>query len=54
MVLLIIATVSLYSSVLMERPYGAQFGEMFLFSAVVAFIAFILGLVLRAIIGVDV
>lgn len=54
LVLIIIASVSFYSSVLMERKYSAQFGEMFLFSAGVAFVAFLLGLGLRALIGVEV
>lgn len=54
LVLLIIATVSFYSSVLLERRYAVQFGEMLLFSVGVALVAFALGLGLRALIGVDV
>lgn len=53
-VLIIILSVSFYSSVLLERRYSVQFGEMFLFSAGVAVIAFLLGLGLRELIGVDV
>lgn len=53
-VFLIIASVSLVSSVLLERPFAVQFGEMLLFSIGVAIIAFFLGLALRFFIGVDV
>lgn len=52
-VFLIILSVSFYTSVLLDRPFRKQFGEMLLFSAGVAAISFVIGLVFRALFGVE-
>lgn len=53
-VLVIIASISYYSSVIFERDFKQQFGKMLLFSVGVSIIAFLLGSIFRSISGISV
>jgi VIT1/CCC1 family predicted Fe2+/Mn2+ transporter len=52
-VLAVIAGASFYSAVVLERPFAAQLTQMALFSVGVAGVAFVLGLLLRSVAGVN-
>jgi len=52
-VFVILVGVSSYSSVLLEKPFPRQFGEMFIFSVGIAIIAFFIGLAFRSLTGVS-
>lgn len=53
LVFIILIIVSLYSSVLLERPFLRQLIEMFVFSVGVAIVAFLIGLFFRELVGVE-
>jgi VIT1/CCC1 family predicted Fe2+/Mn2+ transporter len=52
--IVIIATISYYTSIILGREFKIQFGRILLFSIGVAIIAFIIGSSLRLIMGIDV
>lgn len=52
-VLLIITSISYYSSVLLERDFKQQFGKMLLFSVGVSIVSFALGSLFRSLTGIE-
>ena len=53
-VILIIAGFTYYTSVAMEQPFGSRFGEMALISIGVAVVSFVVGILAKMLLGVDV
>lgn len=53
-IVLILVSISYYTSVLFDRKFTSQFLEMFMFSMIVAFVSFLIGFSLKNITGITV